>query len=648
MSIINLRTKAAFGGVMGKDGRKAYVGGSYSGSTSSSGKGSQGSGKGYQGGSAAPGSAEAGKGGGGSQYKDDGGYTSTSNPTGTVTKKIRDIQKFNYDKQFYDIGDIGPSHSRKSYFQKKKIQNVLNYINSQKKQNKAKLDAGVFNVLDDYEGTFNDLSYADRVALARSSALSFQDPNLALAGGKKGYSQKTINDILSGKRSIPNFYSKIDVANAPTFFGKGAAIGANILGKTFSGPVTKERLDELFSKGEALDKLDPTKETTFGLMKQFEPDRYERQFGPKVGGDGEGAKPYIPFDYNPRDEDEDEDVVEPYTNDFVYRFGTGQNVGENVLRGYAADGGIMGTRARRAMGGIMGRLDQRQGYLFGGVTKAIGKAVKGVAKAAGKVLKSDLGKAAMLYAGGVYLGGGNIFSAGAYNPANFLGKKGYLANIAGKALLKDPTKGFGIKDNLSLTKILGLSAALPFIPGINKAPENEDIGMADRGGRLIDPLTGEEGTPASMRANIENAKIEAGGDPVKLAALNQAYNNMLFTNLPYANYGNYAQGGRIRAEEGGLMNLGGMEKDYRAEGGFVPIGKQEKADDVPARLSVNEFVFTADAVRNAGGGDIDKGAEVMENMMKNLENGGTVSEESQGNTGAQQMFSVSERIGEVI
>ena len=63
--------------------------------------------------------------------------------------------------------------------------------------------------------------------------------------------------------------------------------------------------------------------------------------------------------------------------------------------------------------------------------------------------------------------------------------------------------------------------------------------------------------------------------------------------------------------EGGIMDLGGMEKDYRAEGGFVPIGKKEKADDVPARLSVNEFVFTADAVRNAGGGDIDKGAEVM-------------------------------------
>ena len=107
-------------------------------------------------------------------------------------------------------------------------------------------------------------------------------------------------------------------------------------------------------------------------------------------------------------------------------------------------------------------------------------------------------------------------------------------------------------------------------------------------------------------------------------------------------------GDRVMAQEGGLMNLGGMEKDYRNEGGFVPIGREQKADDVPARLSVNEFVFTADAVRNAGGGDIDKGAEVMENMMKNLENGGRVSEESQGNTGAQEMFSVSERIGEVI
>ena len=70
---------------------------------------------------------------------------------------------------------------------------------------------------------------------------------------------------------------------------------------------------------------------------------------------------------------------------------------------------------------------------------------------------------------------------------------------------------------------------------------------------------------------------------------------------------------------GGVMDLGGMEKDYRFNGGFVPIGEYEKKDDVPARLSKNEFVFTADAVRAAGGGSINKGAKRMYDTMKKLE-----------------------------
>ena len=86
----------------------------------------------------------------------------------------------------------------------------------------------------------------------------------------------------------------------------------------------------------------------------------------------------------------------------------------------------------------------------------------------------------------------------------------------------------------------------------------------------------------------------------------------------------FADGGRVGySKGGGLMNLrmGGMpvEMDYRAKGGFVPIGKKEKADDVPARLSKNEFVFTAKAVRNAGGGDIRKGAKRMYQLMNKLE-----------------------------
>jgi hypothetical protein len=77
--------------------------------------------------------------------------------------------------------------------------------------------------------------------------------------------------------------------------------------------------------------------------------------------------------------------------------------------------------------------------------------------------------------------------------------------------------------------------------------------------------------------------------------------------------------GEPRENKGGIMEL-----DYRKEGGFVPVGIKEKADDVPAMLSKNEFVFTADAVRGAGEGSVDKGAERLYNIMKTLENGGTV------------------------
>ena len=79
-----------------------------------------------------------------------------------------------------------------------------------------------------------------------------------------------------------------------------------------------------------------------------------------------------------------------------------------------------------------------------------------------------------------------------------------------------------------------------------------------------------------------------------------------------------AQGGIIGLRNGGMLNLGGNEMDYRG-GGFVPIGKRERADDVPARLSKNEFVMTADAVKAAGGGSVNKGAQRMYDVMNNLE-----------------------------
>ena len=107
--------------------------------------------------------------------------------------------------------------------------------------------------------------------------------------------------------------------------------------------------------------------------------------------------------------------------------------------------------------------------------------------------------------------------------------------------------------------------------------------------------------------------------------------------------GGYAEGGRIgyamgdSAEQNamqasGIMGLplnenpaGVTELDLRETGGFIPpVGVKEKADDIPAMLSNNEFVFTADAVRGMGDGDVNKGAQRMYDMMKKLENGGRV------------------------
>ena len=374
--------------------------------------------------------------------------------------------------------------------------------------------------------------------------------------------------------------------------------------------ISREKLEALANRGKTPDQIDPPK-----------------------GDGGGGQQVYLPYEQLLPEEEAEREQKE-----FAYRFGNNQNVGADVTRAsYIFN---QGGRVPRAFGGIM---DTRQGYLLGGVADAVGDVLGSVGKAAKKVLSSDVGKMA-LAAGAFYYGGGgmNVYNKGS-GFFSGLGKMG--ANFMSKS---NPLLFTGGK--LSLGKLGLASAALPFL--MPPAKPNEDIGMTDRGGRLIDPITGKEAVPAEMRASLNEALNSADGDPDKIAAIQKAYaflgpDERLGTYLPYRTYG-VKDGGRIRAQEGGLMNLGGMEKDYRNEGGFVPIGKQEKADDVPARLSVNEFVFTADAVRNAGGGDIDKGAEVMENMMKNLENGGRVSEESQGNAGAQEMFSVSERIGEVI
>jgi len=300
-----------------------------------------------------------------------------------------------------------------------------------------------------------------------------------------------------------------------------------------------------------------------------------------------------------------------------------------AIRQGAMDGGIMDDDPT---GGIMDLETGRQMYFLGKLVKKAGRAIK-------KVAKSPIGKAALLYGagslgasllgkaqagGGFSLGKGlgSFFGKGSFNPflAKSIGGDTIFSGL-GSALSKIGLVG---KSGLPTFKgSVALAGILPFI--LKKDDEDEfDIEEYYRTGKIANvPLNkriaGSEFYSPAADGGLMRAGYQEGGDAEPVAK----------KTMP-------------------LIDMDGMEKDYRETGGFVEMGRMERADDVPARLSKNEFVFTADAVRNAGDGDIDKGAEVMYNMMKNLEDGGDVSEESQGLEGARNMFQTSQRLGEVL
>jgi len=280
-----------------------------------------------------------------------------------------------------------------------------------------------------------------------------------------------------------------------------------------------------------------------------------------------------------------------------------------ISRRFRAEGGIMNSDV---VGGEMDFDSARQMYGLGKLVKKITRSVK-------KVAKSPIGKAALLGIGAYGLGGGTFFGKmlpGVTRGGQGFGGFGGLSSIFGN--VGDIIGGTGLGDKFA--KAAGSKIGL-------------GIAGASLVAGMLTPKQEKEAQQISDETGIDIAEIRA--NPNKYLAR------------------------RFRAEGGSmdepvakktmpLLDMDGQEMDLRAEGGFVPLGRMEKADDVPARLSKNEFVFTADAVRNAGEGDVDKGAEVMYNMMKNLESGGDVSEESQGLDGAREMFQTSQRLEEVI
>jgi len=271
----------------------------------------------------------------------------------------------------------------------------------------------------------------------------------------------------------------------------------------------------------------------------------------------------------------------------------------------------------------------RQMYGLGSFVK---KAVKGVTKGIKSIAKSDLGKAAILGIGAFGLptaAGQNLFSGfkalaplktGASNflfgnvggPRNMYGKKGILGTaknfFGGEKTFGKTAAMFGIGSLGSAA----LSAAGLDVDNPNEMPrdvESLKIYLAD-GYRKLNPGVEQDEVDAFVEANTREYAANGG-------------------RIGYA-FGNDPEQNAIQAS--GIMGLplnqnpaGVTELDLRETGGFIPpVGVKEKADDIPAMLANNEFVFTADAVRGMGDGNVNKGAQRMYDMMKKLEKGGRV------------------------
>ena len=325
-------------------------------------------------------------------------------------------------------------------------------------------------------------------------------------------------------------------------------------------------------------------------------------------GDGEGINQLIPVDT-------------------TFQRGIMTQAPSITEQGTTMDDDGLKLRFRAEGGPIGGEYDfesARQMY-------GLGKLVKKVTRTVKKIAKSPIGKAAII-------GGLGAYGLGALGAKSFAPRAAFsLANIG---------KGFAASKGFLADKLFG-----PVISATGEEPFRFG-GLFDKfpGGGIGAAITAASVLPLLGIGTGDEDEDEAEellrGEGLNINEIRANPNKFLATRF-------MAEGGSTEKEPVAkktmpLLDMGGKEMDLRAEGGFVPIGRMEKADDVPARLSKNEFVFTADAVRNAGDGDVDKGAEVMYNMMKNLEAGGDVSEESQGLEGARRMFQTSQRLEEVL
>jgi len=588
------------------------------------------------------------KGGGkkkpGTSGKDPSDYEDAKPSKATVAK-----EKAKYEKQFFDKGQIPPVGSRPTSFKTKLTrynqQKRLDAINRLQGNLRSKLQKGLIDYQTEF-GPFTNVTDFSTLDDYIDEVQSVQDLV------DKGFYSK---DGRFSKGAIPDFSTKTGIPSA------------DLLGEIFGGPITSDKLKDLQSQIATLEGYktsDPETGlpsiTTKELMKTYEPNRYKTVYPEEFGRSDDDRSMVTPLYIPPETPSEDETAL---TRNLA---GLSGRIGGSLFDFTGlADGG----RVAAAEGGIMDLA--REEMFLGGIVKSAKKAVKSVTRGIKKIAKSPIGKAALLAAGGSYALGLGPFASGSTmfgGKLAGLGGSGFLKSSALKNFfLKDATGGFSL-GNLSGKGIMSaISAAslLPFLTGPKEEEDEFDIDAYYAANRLNPNaqlnrrIMGTQFAADGGRIGYASGTIPSFREYLKKEGLNlDELDANIFSIMQRAYNRDYpdrpnklAEGGKpepVAKKTMPLLDMDGQEMDLRAEGGFVPIGRMEKADDVPARLSKNEFVFTADAVRNAGDGNVDKGAEVMYNMMKNLESGGDVSEESQGLEGARKMFQTSQRLGEVI
>jgi len=297
--------------------------------------------------------------------------------------------------------------------------------------------------------------------------------------------------------------------------------------------------------------------------------------------------------------------------------------------------------------------EPRQLYGLGSLVKKITKPIK-------KIVKSPIGKAALLI-GGAGLAGfgpaaglrgsalGNALFGGAtkFLPGATAAMKGAAVTTPG--IFGKAASMFG---NLSTGTKLGLGGAFAsYLMSTGASEEDVEEIKRDKGKLSIylkdyftklNPNASDEEVDEFVATNTseyavggrvgfsdgKNMKMASAPDPAdSLNDLSQMLFGKNLDELTDEEYDALQEKARDTLAAGGMPTgimrtnqAGTIERDYRDEGGFVPVGIKEKADDVPAMLSKNEFVMTADAVRGMGNGSIEKGAQRLYDQMKRLEN----------------------------